>query len=53
MKVGDLVRWTHPDEMDVGLVTSLWGTWATIHWIREPKHGGMYSIKHRYLEIIK
>jgi len=53
MKVGDLVRWTHPDGLDMGLVIRIEGKWAAIQWNREPQFGGMYPIKHRYLEIIK
>ena len=57
MKVGDLVRWTYPHELEMGLVIRIEGKWAQIQWNREPdrgnSHSSMYPIKHRYLEIIK
>ena len=54
MKVGDLVKWTHPHAKDTGIILKmpedrLRGD-ATIHWFGNPQHSGFYPIDHELLE---
>jgi hypothetical protein len=53
--VGDLVRWTNPGHVDIGIVTML--NWrdlgsALVHWFKYPEHSGPYDPTHHYLEVI-
>jgi len=55
VQVGDLVRWTNPGHVDIGIVTML--NWcetdrALIRWFKHPEHSGPYWLIHRYLEVI-
>ena len=54
MKVGDLVRWTHPSAEDIGLVVdySPCGSEVLIEWTVEAEAYGYYPTKHENLEII-
>ena len=52
MKVGDLVRWTHPDNLDVGIVIELDGDQASIVWQREPEYSGEYPIDNEHMELL-
>lgn len=58
MKVGDLVKWTHPHAKDIGIVLNLsedtagwYANQATIHWFGDPRHSGLYPIDHELLEL--
>ena len=61
MKVGDLVKWTHPQAVDFGLVLRLgedsqepWINRAgevLISWMENPQHSGYYPADHELLEI--
>jgi len=54
MKVGDLVRWTHPHAVDdVGLVFAIANGNASIVWQVETEcNGDCYSCNSEYLEVI-
>ena len=57
MKVGDLVKWTHPHAIDLGLVLEIrdntWmGVQAIIEWIGTPEYNGLYPVDHEHLEVI-
>jgi len=59
MKVGDLVKWTGYNDLDVGIVIDVkkpnedaQGD-AYIHWFKNPETSGMYRISHRYLELVE
>ena len=52
MKIGDLVRWTHPESLDTGIVTRLDGNTAYIAWQVEPQHNGGYTFPHKHLELL-
>jgi len=54
MKAGDLVKWTHPDAEDFGIVLKApptkFGDEAHIHWFGSPECSGYYSPHHELLE---
>jgi hypothetical protein len=53
MKVGDLVKWTHPHSEDTGIILKMPKTFdgeAIIHWFGNPEHSGLYPIGHALLE---
>ncbi len=57
MKVGDLVKWTHPHAKDTGIIidiptdTTGWHeNEVLIHWFDNPQHSGLYPIDHELLE---
>ena len=64
MKVGDLVRWTHPDFKDTGIIIELWdrsniveytdGTHDSVHiiWSKNPENSGPHPAHNEYLELI-
>lgn len=57
VKVGDLVKWMHPDAIDYGLVLDMlgdrWGRdMAYIQWHVNPDQGGPYPINHDLLAVI-
>jgi hypothetical protein len=63
VRVGDLVRWTHPDDEGVGLIlevisqpTKLVTGEAVIMWSPSKKqpegHTGCYPARHHYMEVI-
>ena len=58
MKVGDLVKWTHPQAVDYGLVlkvadpTSFLTGQVFIEWHAAPDHSGYYPSDHQLLELI-
>ena len=57
MKVGDLVKWTHPHARDVGVVLEIrpdtWmGCQAYVEWASEPRHSGLYPVDHELLVLI-
>ena len=61
MKVGDLVKWTHPQAIDFGLVLKLgedhhpqgfWRGEVLIAWTENPAHSGFYPANHKFLELI-
>jgi hypothetical protein len=57
MKVGDLVKWTHPHAKDTGIIikiptdtTGWYENEVIIHWFGNPHHSGLYPIDHELLE---
>jgi len=56
VKVGDLVKWTHPHSKDIGVIldadSDKWGGQVIIHWFGNPDHSGLYPIDHELLELI-
>ena len=57
MKVGDLIKWTGIDGIDIGIVIAVdrfQPNWVKIRWCIEPDpHGtAMFPINHRCLEVI-
>jgi len=58
MKVGDLVRWTHPPALDFGVVIAVEKRWedaglsAFVRWFKYPQHNGYYPINGHYLELV-
>ena len=57
VKVGDLVKWMHPDAIDYGLVLEMlddrWGSdTAYIQWHVNPDYSGGYPINHDLLAVI-
>ena len=56
MKVGDLVKWTHPHAKDIGIIldipanSELYCGQANIHWFGKPEHSGLYPLDHELLE---
>ena len=55
MKVGDLVKWTHPKAPDIGIILQAGTTYdacaAHIYWLGKPEHSGVYPMVHDLLEI--
>ena len=58
MKVGDLVKWAHPQAVDYGLVLEMgedhlprgyWDGQVFIEWVGHPEHSGFYPVDHHYL----
>jgi len=52
MKVGDLIRWTNPGQLDTGIIIKLDGDQATIVWQVEPQYNGSYPIDNQYMELL-
>ena len=52
MKVGDLVRWTNPPQVDTGIIIKLDGSQATIVWQKEPQYNGQYPTYNEYMELL-
>jgi hypothetical protein len=58
MKVGDLVRWTHPPALDFGVVIAVEKRWedaglsAFVRWFGNPEYSGYYTINHDCLELV-
>ena len=61
MKIGDLVKWSHPQAVDYGLVLEMgedrlpkgyWDGHVLIQWHRKPEHSGLYPAKHELLELV-
>ena len=57
MKVGDLVKWTHPLAKDTGIILSFVNDGfkdhhAIIHWFGKPECSGMYLVDHELLELL-
>ena len=56
MKVGDLVKWTHPHAKDTGIILKTpedrLRDDAVIHWFGNPQHSGFYPIDHELLELL-
>jgi len=62
MKVGDLVKWTHPQSMDFGLVLQMGEDAPSpgfsrdgevlISWVGTPAHSGFYPASHELLELV-
>jgi hypothetical protein len=55
MKTGDLVKWTHPNAEDFGIVldeppTKFGEHEAHIYWFGSPECSGYYSSHHELLE---
>lgn len=60
MKVGDLVKWTHPDAEDIGIIRALLPSGifsdmdhALIHWFKDPDCSGPYPMDHHLLEVVE
>lgn len=52
MKVGDLVKWTHPQYPSIGIIAKLLHNGdAYIYWIEDDDTDGIYPLDHKYLEI--
>ena len=58
MKVGDLVKWTHPQAKDTGIVievptdtTGWYDNEVSIYWFGKPEHSGFYPTDHELLEL--
>jgi len=52
MKVGDLVRWTNPAQLDTGIIIKLSGNTAYIVWQVQPQYNGGYPMDNQYLEVV-
>ena len=52
MKIGDLVRWTHPESLDLGIIIELDGERATIVWQNEPQCNGSYPTYNEHMELL-
>ena len=52
MKVGDLIRWTNPPQLDTGIIIKLDGITAYIVWQKEPEYNGGYPIDNQYMELL-
>ena len=56
MKVGDLVRWTHPHSKDIGIILKMpeeiYRGQAIVHWFGKPEHSGLYPLDHELLEFV-
>ena len=61
MKVGDLVKWLHPEALDYGLVLEMgedrqpkgyWAGHVLIQWNAKPEHSGLYPANHQLLELV-
>ena len=52
MKVGDLVKWTHPQYPSIGIIVELYPPKdAHICWCEDDDTDGIYPLDHKYLEI--
>ena len=52
MKVGDLVRWTHPSEPDVGIIMGIDHDEVEIMWSKHPGPWAYHFILDINLEVI-
>jgi len=52
MKVGDLIRWTNPFQLDTGIIIKLDGITAYIVWQKEPEYNGGYPMNSRFMELL-
>ena len=61
MKIGDLVKWLHPEALDYGLVLEMgegrqpegyWDNQVLIQWHAKPEHSGFYPADHKLLELV-
>jgi len=61
MRVGDLVKWLHPDSLDYGLVLEMgedrkpegyWNGQVFVQWQGKPEHSGFYPADHELMEIV-
>jgi len=51
MKVGDLVRWTHPQNLTIGIIVELYPPKdAYIYWCEDDDTHGIYPLDHEHLE---
>jgi len=54
-KRGDLVRWTYPGDIDIGVVIGPWRDGSRdvlIHWFKAPERSGPYPPEHKYMEVV-
>ena len=55
MKVGDLVKWDHPEEChrDLGIVVKIRSVRAVhVQWQKKPEHSGEYDSQNIYFKIL-
>ena len=61
MKVGDLVKWCHPESLDYGLVIEMgedrqpkgyFDGQIVLEWHGKPEHSGLYPMDHELLELV-
>jgi hypothetical protein len=53
MKVGDLVKWTHPQYPSIGIIVELWlNNEAYIYWCEDDDTDGLYPLDHEHLEFL-
>ena len=52
MKIGDLVRWTNPEQADTGIIIGVNGNHADIVWQVEPQYNGSYPTYNEYMELL-
>ena len=58
MKVGDLVRWTHPKQRILGIIGQWPAGWENrddrvyIAWLDKGSFNGPYPAVHKYLELV-
>ena len=62
IKIGSLVKWTHPQAIDFGLVLKMGEDDPSpgfckhgkvlISWIGNPNHSGFYPVNHELLELV-
>ena len=51
MKVGDLVRWTHPQHLSLGIIVELYPPKdAYVYWCEDDDTHGIYPLDHEHLE---
>tara|TARA_Y100000310_G_scaffold292033_1_gene320464 strand:- start:258 stop:434 length:177 start_codon:yes stop_codon:yes gene_type:complete len=55
MKVGDLVKWNHPEEyhQDLGIIVNIRSA-SLVHvlWQKNPEHSGEYDSHHTHFKIL-
>ena len=53
MKVGDLVKWTHPQYPSIGIIVKLYPPKdAYVYWCEDDDSHGIYPLDHEYLEFL-
>ena len=53
MKVGDLVKWTHPQNLTIGIIVELYPPKdAHICWCENDDTDGIYPLDHEHLEFL-
>ena len=57
MKIGDLVKWTRPEGLGVGVIKTVrpdYPPFSGVHivWLDEPHLSGVYPADHKYLELV-